>query len=65
MNKTKQFQTDRKLTTDIVGLQAMLGTGKQTAGEIARAAGAVLTIGRRKLYLIPKIEQYLSNLTEQ
>lgn len=66
MNKTRQFQTDKQLTTDINGLQAMLGgTGRQTAKEIAQAAGAVLTIGRRKLYHIPKIENYLSNLTEQ
>ena len=64
MYKTTEFKTDRKITVDITTLQSMLGVGRATAAKIGEDAGAVLTIGRRRLYNVPKIEQYVDQLSQ-
>lgn len=63
MHKTNYIETDNKLTVDINGLQAMLSLGRNTAATIGEEAGAVIRIGRRKLYSVKKIEAYMSQLT--
>lgn len=65
MRKTTQRETDMKLTTDLPGLMAMLGAGRQTAVQIAEEAGAGFKVGRRRLYLVSKVEQYLEGLTQE
>lgn len=64
MRKTNSIETDSKITVDINGLQAMLSIGRNTAAEIGEKAGAVIRIGRRKLYNVSKIEDYMNKLTE-
>lgn len=64
MNITKTTESTRQITTDITGLQEMLRTGRSTAEKIAQESGAVLRVGRRKMYFVPKIESYLESLTE-
>ena len=65
MNRTKSSEkTKENLTVDISGLMEMLGTGKVTAGQIGEAAGASMKVGRRRLYYVPKIREYLKTLTE-
>ncbi len=64
MHKTNIIETDNKITVDINGLQAMLSVGKNTAADVGEKAGAVIRIGRRKLYNVRKIELYMEQLTE-
>ena len=64
MRKTNIIETDNKITVDINGLQAMLSVGKNTAADVGEKAGAVVRIGRRKLYNVKKIEEYMQQLTE-
>ena len=52
------------LTVDIEGLAAMLSCGQATARKIAEDAGARITIGRRVLYSVSKIEKYLEAIAE-
>lgn len=64
MHKTNIIETNNKITVDINGLQAMLSVGKNTAADVGEKAGAVIKIGRRKLYNVRKIELYMEQLTE-
>lgn len=64
MFKTNNIDTDNKITVDINGLQAMLSIGRNTAAEIGEKAGAVIRVGRRKLYNVRKIEEYMNKLSE-
>ena len=63
MNKTKRTETERKIMVDITDLQGMLSTGRNTADQIGTAAGAVVRIGRRKLYRVDKVEAYINKLS--
>ena len=51
------------ISTDIIGLQAITGLGRNTAARIGEEAGATIRIGRRKLYNIDKVKQYLNSKT--
>ncbi len=64
MRKTRNIETDKKLTVDIRELQGMLSVGQQSAAAIGEAAGAVVRIGRRKLYRVDRVEAYIRQLTE-
>ncbi len=64
MHKTNVIETDNKITVDINGLQAMLSVGRNSANEIGEKAGAVTRIGRRKLYNVEKVRNYLNQLSE-
>jgi hypothetical protein len=64
MHKTNIIDTDNKIAVDINGLQGMLSVGKNTAADIGEKAGAVIRIGRRKLYNVKKVEAYIEHLTE-
>lgn len=67
MHKTTMHtlpETSKRITVDINGLQALLCVGRQSATQIGKDAGAVLHIGRRTLYNVPKIERYIESLTE-
>ena len=64
MRKTTNTETENKITVDINGLQAMLSIGRNTAAEIGEKAGAVIRVGRRKLYNVRKIEEYMNKLSE-
>ncbi len=64
MRKTRNIETERKLTVDIRELQGMLSVGQQSAAAIGEAAGAVVRVGRRKLYRVDRVEAYINQLTE-
>ena len=52
----------RPITTDVRGIMAMLGVGRNKAREIGEAAGAVIHIStRRNLYLVDRIKTYMEN----
>lgn len=65
MKTTTRFENvaDRK-TVDTKGLQAMLSSGRQTAVEIGTAAGAKIQVGRRVLWNVKKVQQYLDAVSE-
>lgn len=60
MRKTNYIETENKVTVDIVGLQALLSCGIITAKQIAEEAGAVVQIGRRKLYNVEKVKKLIN-----
>ena len=64
MHKTKTSNSANKLTVDINGLQDILSVGKNTASQIGDKAGAVIRIGRRKLYIVDKVNDYMKSLAE-
>ena len=56
MRQTKERESNCRLAVDIEGLAAMLSCGQMTARKIAEDAGARITIGRRVLYSVQKVE---------
>ena len=64
MNKTKDREANEQITVDIEKLSAMLSCGHATARKIGEQAGAKICIGRRVLYSVDKIKQYLSVVSE-
>ena len=52
------------LTVDTAGLQSLLSAGYPTAVEIGTAAGARITVGRRVLWNVSKIQKYLDEISE-
>ena len=64
MKKTKNFETDNKMTVDINGLRAMLSVGRKSAEDIGRNANALIKVGRRNLYSVKKIQAYIDAQTE-
>ena len=63
MRKTKNFETDFRLTVDINELAAMLSCGKATARKIGEVSRARVKVGRRVLYSVSKIENYIENIS--
>lgn len=63
MRKTKNLETDCRLTVDINELAAMLSCGKTTARKIGETAGARVKVGRRVLYSVSKIENYIESIS--
>jgi len=64
MNKTKVSECDTKIMVNIKDLQNMLSIGLNSAARIGEEAGAVIRIGRRKLYNVRKIIDYLESKGE-
>lgn len=61
--KTKKPEiVDNAILMDLESLQYSLGCGRYTAKQIAEAAGAKITFGRRVLYNRKKIEKYLDTV---
>ena len=64
MNKTKERPTSQPITVNIDKLSAMLSYGHATVRMIGEQAGAKIVIGRRVLYSVEKVKNYLSYLEE-
>lgn len=64
MNKTTERQTTEQIAVDIQKLSAMLSCGLATARKIGEQAGAKIMIGRRVLYSVDKVRNYLDCITE-
>ena len=63
MRPTKRYETDNHIAVDIIKLQAMLGVGKSTADDIGKKANAIIKVGRRKLYNVKRIQEYMDSIT--
>lgn len=64
MNKTKERESERTITVDIEKLSAMLSCGRATARKIGEQAEARIVIGRRVLYSVEKVKEYLRCLEQ-
>lgn len=67
MNRTKIREIrepERMMAVDIERLSAMLSCGHATARKIGEQARAKITIGRRVLYSVEKVRDYLNSLAE-
>ena len=65
MNATRKLEsTAEKRTVDTAGLHAMLSSGRKTAVEIGIAAGARIQVGRRVLWNVNKVQEYLDCISE-
>ncbi len=62
MNKTNSNKTGEQLAVDINGLSQMLSCGKATARKIGEDAESRIMIGRRVLYSVSKIKDYLDRI---
>ena len=56
---TKKTQDKDRVLVDITDLTRLLSCGTKSAKKIAEEAGAVVSVGRRKLYAINKIKRHL------
>lgn len=63
MRETKLRNSNYRITVDIKELAGMLGCGTATARQIGSKADAEFRIGRRVLYNVKKIEDYVDSLT--
>lgn len=64
MKKTADRETTEQIAVDIQKLSAMLSCGLATARKIGEQAGAKIMIGRRVLYSVDKVRNYLDCITE-
>ena len=62
MNKTLMRDNKEFLTVSAETLAGMLNCGRATAVKIGTDAGAKIQIGRRVLYKVSVIDEYLSAL---
>ena len=64
MRATRKFdETVEKKMVDIITLQNMLSCGRKTAVDVGIAAGAKVVIGRRVLFNVKKIQQYIDEVS--
>ena len=61
--RTKVVSTSN-LAVSTEGLQCLLSAGRATAVEIGTAAGARVSVGRRVLWNVSKIQKYLDEISE-
>ena len=57
----KMTENISPLLVDLEGLQKLTGSGKLVSKTIAREAGAKIKIGRRVLYDVKKIQDFLAS----
>lgn len=61
---TAKNESSPVLTVDTTALQKMLSCGRYTAVRIGTLANARIQIGRRLLWNIKQIQQYLDDIAE-
>lgn len=62
MRKTSNNDCDNKITVNLKELQTMLSLGRHSADKIGTEAGAVVRIGKRKVYNVEKIQNYINSI---
>lgn len=53
-----------KIAVDLVGLMELLSVGRRSAETIAAEAEAVFRVGKRRLYNVKKIEEYMNKISK-
>ncbi len=62
MHRRRNDLDCKKLTVDINELAQMCSVGIATARKIGEDAGAVIHLGRRIVYSVKKVEDYLETI---
>ncbi len=65
MRKTTKCETANPMAVDLEELAHKLGCGKETAKEIGDNAGARIRIGRRVIYKISLVDEYLDKMAAE
>lgn len=60
----KSENQDQRITVDVAGLMQLTGLGRDSATKIGKAAGAEIRIGRRVLFNVRKVRDYLDMISE-
>lgn len=63
--KEEKINLCDKLTVDTQGLQNLLDCGRVTAVEIGSLAGARIEMGKRVLWNVNKVRQYLNAISTE
>lgn len=53
-----------RLLVDLKGLMALCSCGRIAAEKIGEASGSVIRVGRRKLYNLKKVREYINQVCE-
>lgn len=61
-NKTESINITNRLTVDTIELQHILSLGRKSAVEIGVAANAKIVIGKRIIWSVQRISEYLYNI---
>ena len=64
MRKTTREDNNRRLAVDTKELQSMLCCGRDTAVKIGIEAHSRLQIGKRVLWNVAKVQEYLNRISE-
>ena len=64
MRKTSKEASLNKIAVDTKELQSMLSCGRTTALQIGTEARARLQIGKRVLWNVAKVQDYMDKLSE-
>lgn len=59
--RTDSNNYNNKMAVDIKGLCEMMSLGRNSCMKLGEDAGAVIRVGRRKLYSVEKIREYIEN----
>lgn len=63
MNTRKiQENPSNAITTNIDGVREILGVGRSTALKVGKESGAMIKVGRRTLYKVDILKQYVNSL---
>ncbi|WP_313130991.1 hypothetical protein [Anaerocolumna sp.] len=66
MNKTtknyNEIDLTRKLAVDTEELQQILSLGRKSAVEVGKAANAQITVGKRIIWNLQRVQEYLYNV---
>jgi hypothetical protein len=60
--KNNDIELTRKLTIDTEELQQLLSLGRKSAVEIGIAANAKIVVGKRIVWNLKKVEEYLYSI---
>lgn len=64
MEKTRQYKiTENTILVDTFKLREVLNSGRATAVKIGKNAGAEVRIGRRVLWNLSKIQEYIDKIS--
>ena len=64
MRKTSESITEKRLAVDTKELQSMLCCGRDTAVKIGTESKARFQVGKRVLWNVSKVQDYLNRLSE-
>lgn len=66
MNKTtktyENIDLTQKMAVDTIELQAILSLGRKSAVEIGNSASAKIVVGKRIVWNLQKVQEYLYNI---